>query len=53
MEDVLALANDGENSSSVGYLRDTVGKEGFWDRAEDKIKEDFESTFFQFFNLRY
>ena len=53
MLDVLNLANDGVNDSSVGWLRDVVGKEGFWDRAEDKIKEDFESTFFQFFNLRY
>lgn len=53
MLDVLNLANDGENDSSVGWLRDTVGTEGFWDRAEEKIKDDFESTFIQFFNLRY
>lgn len=49
MHDVLNLANSGITNSSVGNLRPTVGKKGFWDRAEKKIKKDFERTLKQFF----
>lgn len=44
MEDVLNLANYGTNQSSVGYLRDTVGKEGFWEEMQDRMEKDFYST---------
>ena len=53
MLDVLYLANDQITDSSVGWLRENVGSEGFWERAVEKIGNDFESTFFQFFNARY
>ena len=49
MKDVLLLANDDVTSSSVGYLRSTVGNMGFWEkgiknankRLDDNIKKYF------------
>ena len=49
MTDVLNLANSGITSSSVGKLRPTVGEEGFWDRAKEKMKKDCEETMGKFF----
>lgn len=49
MLDVLNLANDGKINGSVGYLKAVVGKGHFWDRAEKKMKKDFERTMKQFF----
>jgi len=52
MTQVLALANDGTAwvTASGATAKPTVGRGGFWDRAEEKIGKDFESTFSQFFN---
>ena len=50
MEDVLHLANDGIVSSSVGYLRETVGRRGFWDRAEHKMEKTLNDTMHKFFD---
>ena len=49
MEDILNLANDGIVNSSVGYLRNTVGKKGFWERAEKKMERSFNNTMRKFF----
>ena len=49
MHDVLELANSGKTSSSVGNLKPTVGKSGFWERSEKKMKKTFERTMKQFF----
>ena len=48
---VLRLANDEEPwETRWGSLaRSTVGESGFWDRAEDKIKESFEKTIQHYF----
>ena len=45
MEAVLTLANKG----SYPGLKPTVGKTGFWDRAEKKIKKDFNDVMKSFF----
>lgn len=50
MKDVLHLANEGVTNSSVGYLRDTVGKKGFWERAKNKMEKTFNDTMRRFFN---
>lgn len=50
MEDVLNLADKGITNSSVGRLWRTIGKSGFWERAENKIQNDFNnimSTYFE------
>lgn len=49
MTDVLKLANSEITNSSVGKLRPTVGEEGFWDRAKEKMKKDFEEIMGNFF----
>lgn len=49
MLDVLNLANSGITASSVGTLAPTVGSQGFWDRAKEKMEKDLYSTFRQFF----
>ena len=49
MTDVLNLADKGQNSSSVGYLRATVGKRNFWERAQEKIEKDMDNTMRSFF----
>lgn len=50
MLDVLNLANDGITNSSVGKLRKTVGKQGFWERAEEKMEKSFNNTMRSYFN---
>lgn len=42
MSDVLNLANYGITNSSVGKLFPTLGKQGFWERAKNKMLETFE-----------
>lgn len=49
MHDVLELANYGNTESSVGHLRPTVGRMGFWDRALIRMDVTFKSTFKKFF----
>lgn len=49
MKDVLKLANNGITNSSVGKLRKTVGKQGFWEEAEKKIEKDLDNTLSSFF----
>lgn len=49
MLDVLNLANSGITKSSVGYLRPTLGKKGFWEAAEKKIDKVFNRTMRKFF----
>lgn len=44
METVLTLANTG----SYPGMRSTVGRTHFWDRAKDKINDDFLSTMSSF-----
>ena len=44
MLDVLNLANYGITNSSVGNLAPTVGEEHFWDRAKEKMENDFYKT---------
>lgn len=46
MADVLALTNYGGASG----LRPAVGNTGWWQRAEDYIHSDFESTFASYFH---
>lgn len=50
MLDVLNLANNGINNSSVGYLNSTVGRSGFWDNAEEKMKKTLDDTMKNFFS---
>ena len=52
MEDVLKLANNGITNSSVGKLRKTVGKQGFWEEAEKKIEKDLDDTLSSFFEKK-
>lgn len=52
MEDVLKLANNGITNSSVGKLRKTVGKQGFWEEAEKKIEKDLDDTLSNFFEKK-
>lgn len=47
MDKVLDLANDGIPWAS--YVKPTVGKKGFWERAEKKIEKDLEDTMGKFF----
>ena len=49
MLDVLNLANDGITNSSVGNLRETVGNQGFWDRAKEKMEKSFYDTLKKYF----
>lgn len=49
MKDVLNLTNYGITSSSVGTLRHAVGKEGYWEEAEQNIEKDFKETMGKFF----
>jgi hypothetical protein len=44
MLDVLNLANYGITNSSVGNLAPTVGEEHFWEKAKDKMENDFYKT---------
>lgn len=39
--DVFTVANSGVGTSK---LRPTVGRQGFWDRAEEKVEQDFKNT---------
>ena len=39
MEDVLNLANYGVSPSSPNHLRETVGKQGFWDNSVDNMEK--------------
>ena len=48
MSAVLDVAND-HSLASTHKLRPPVGKEGFWDRAEDKIAETLDTTMKSFF----
>ena len=51
MEQVLELANYGKpwTTASGAEAKDTVGKKGFWERAEKKIEKDLEDTMGKFF----
>lgn len=51
MSQVLALANSGAawTTASGAPARDTVGRKGFWERAEKKIEKDFHKRLAQFF----
>ena len=49
MLDVLKLANSGITKSSVGYLRPTLGKKGFWEASEKKMEKTLNRTFRKFF----
>lgn len=49
MLDVLNLADLGIHDSSVGYLASTIGKKGFWERAEKKMENTFNETMKSFF----
>lgn len=49
MLDVLRLANSGIIDSSVGKLFNTVGSEGFWDRAVVRMEKEFYKTLEEFF----
>jgi len=50
MHDVLDLANYGITNSSVGKLRNAVGKRGFVDEADANIQKIMNDTLGQFFN---
>lgn len=47
--DVLRLANSGITKGSVGYLRPTLGKKGFWESSEKKMERVLNSTMRKFF----
>lgn len=49
MEDVLNLTNDGITNSSVGKLRKAIGKQGYWERAEEKMEKSLEDTMKKYF----
>lgn len=51
MEQVLDLANYGKPWVTKGgqNARPTLGNQGFWDRAEDKMQVTFDRTMKQFF----
>ncbi len=50
MEDILNLTKATPvHGSSVGYLRSVRGRIGFWERAKDKMKIDFNETMGKFF----
>lgn len=49
MLDVLNLANYGIIDSSVGYLKPTLGKKGFWEAAEKKMDKTLNRTMKKFF----
>lgn len=53
MEKVLDLANDGIQwvTANGYYARNTVGNKKFWERAEENIEKDFESTLSKTFTL--
>lgn len=44
MQDVLELTNDGDTSSSVGYLRPAVGSTGYWQKVEKCIEDNLNSA---------
>ena len=49
MEDVLNLTNDGITNSSVGKLRKAIGKQGYWERAEEKMEKSLGDTMKKYF----
>lgn len=49
MKDVLKLANEGVTSSSVGKLRPTVGRQGFWEKAERDMERDLRKIMGKYF----
>lgn len=49
MLDVLRLANSGITHSSVGCLKPTLGKNGFWEASEKKIERTLNTTMRKFF----
>lgn len=51
MEEVLDLANEGTQFATKNYFpaTPTVGKQGFWDRAQDKMRDTFNNTMEKFF----
>ena len=51
MEQVLDLANYGEPWRTKGgsFAKDTLGKKGFWERAEKKMEKTLNRTMRQFF----
>lgn len=52
MLDVLNLANSGITQSSVGYLKPTLGKKGFWEASVKKIDKTFVRTMRKFFKYK-
>jgi len=49
MKDVLNLTNYGITNSSSGFLREAVGKQGYWERAKAKMEKSFFGTMSDFF----
>lgn len=49
MKDVLELASNGNTSSSVGYLRPTVGKLTPWEDIENILEQTLDKTLGMFF----
>lgn len=49
MEAVLNLANYGISPLPPNHLRATLGKKGFWERAEKKMERSFKQTMKRFF----
>lgn len=49
MKDVLNLANYGTSPAPPDHLRATVGKGGFWERSEEKMKKTLNQTMRKFF----
>lgn len=49
MEAVLYLANDGISPAPPNHLRATLGRKGFWERANKKMEGTFNRTMRRFF----
>lgn len=49
MKDVLKLANEGVTTSSVGRLRPAVGRQGFWEKAENDMERDLKKIMGKYF----
>lgn len=49
MTDVLELTNYHINWSSVGWLRNSIGKMGYWERAKEDIQKDFSKSLQKYF----
>lgn len=50
MKDVLNLANYGISPTAPNHLRATVGKKGFWERAEENMEKTLDKTMREYFD---